>query len=492
MVRQDWLEPGWRSLIGLVSRDLEQKPGGPGIRCLGPGHSPPPGWEVARLPLSEEELAALLPLTYRLRFPEPWEQEFQRSQFRRSLPYIRVLLWTFTVGFWVFGLSDQWGFPHSLDRISQIRYHLVGPVLVALGLGSLGLRSFGGWRSQSRMGIRWASRLSYLLGGLGILAMIAVAHPEDPGFVAGFTGLVFPIFLSQFSRLGSRWATALGVVLWLGYGGVGLWRATQGAGMASWSNPGVATVGGNLFYLGFINVAAMAMGYLLEVSARVEFLQRQALAYERERSERLLANILPESIVALLKEQPELAIAQEYPMASILFADLVNFTPLAEQLPPTELVSLLDEIFSEFDHLVEAAELEKIKTIGDCYMVAAGVPVARADHGEAIAHLALDMMRVTDDFAQRRGHPLKLRIGIHSGSVVAGVIGRKKFLYDLWGDTVNTASRMESHGKPGQIQLSEATYELIKSNFTCQSQGLLPIKGKGRLPVWQLQGRFPD
>lgn len=268
----------------------------------------------------------------------------------------------------------------------------------------------------------------------------------------------------------------------------GIGQGEFGTILAGWQS-GQLDVGGNLFYLGFVNLAGIAVGYALEVASRVEFLQRQALTYERERSEQLLANILPAQIIALLKEQPDLAIAQEYPMASILFADLVNFTPLAAQLPPRDLVHLLNEIFSEFDQLVEAAGLEKIKTIGDCYMVAAGVPVARSDHGEAIAHLALEMMRVTQAFVARHGHPLNLRIGIHSGSVVAGVIGRRKFLYDLWGDTVNIASRMESHGNPGQIQLSQETYELIQAQFCCQSRGLLPIKGKGNLPVWQLLGQ---
>nr|WP_242041988.1 adenylate/guanylate cyclase domain-containing protein [Alkalinema sp. FACHB-956] len=235
----------------------------------------------------------------------------------------------------------------------------------------------------------------------------------------------------------------------------------------------------------------MLVGYLLEVSARIDFLQRRALAYEKRKSESLLLNILPQSIAARLKQDPS-TIAQEYAIASILFADIVNFTPLSSQLSPTELVNLLDEMFSHFDQLVEQYGLEKIKTIGDCYMVASGVPTPREDHAEALAHLALDMLHYLKSFAQQTGYPVNLRIGIHTGSVVAGVIGRKKFLYDLWGDTVNTASRMESHGEPGCVQISQTTYEYLASHFICQSQGSIVVKGKGPMEVWHLVGRNPE
>ena len=212
-----------------------------------------------------------------------------------------------------------------------------------------------------------------------------------------------------------------------------------------------------------------------------------ALQIEQAKAESLLLNILPRSIADKLKaeEQP---IADEFGAASILFADVVDFTPWSERLTPDEVVGCLDHLFSHFDELAERHRLEKIKTIGDCYMVAAGVPEARPDHASALARMALDMleaMRAEGD----AGHlGLELRIGINSGPVVAGVIGRKRFLYDLWGDAVNTASRMEHYGTPGRIQITRATYELIADEFECEPRGTIPVKGKGDVETWYLVG----
>jgi guanylate cyclase len=213
------------------------------------------------------------------------------------------------------------------------------------------------------------------------------------------------------------------------------------------------------------------------------------LRREQERSEGLLLNILPREVAAALKEGGRL-IAEHFEAASILFADLVNFTPLSADLPPGELVGLLNEIFSHFDALVEKHGLEKIKTIGDCYMVAAGVPRPRPDHARAIVRLALDMQAYVRD-TPAGGRPLAFRVGINSGPVVAGVIGRKKFIYDLWGDTVNTASRMESHGSAGTVQISRATFLLVKDEFVCVPRGTVAVKGKGPMEVWHVEAEAP-
>ena len=173
---------------------------------------------------------------------------------------------------------------------------------------------------------------------------------------------------------------------------------------------------------------------------------------------------------------------------TVLFADIVGFTPLAERLRPRELLDLLDDIFTRFDALVLERDLEKIKTIGDNYMVAAGVPRARDDHAAVVADLALAMQREIADIASRRELALSIRIGLHSGPAVAGVIGVKKFAYDLWGDTVNTASRMESHGAPGRIQISDETRRLLGDRFATESRGSIEIKGKGSRRTWWLVG----
>jgi guanylate cyclase len=207
----------------------------------------------------------------------------------------------------------------------------------------------------------------------------------------------------------------------------------------------------------------------------------------QEKSEALLLNILPKEIARILKNEQR-TIADHYAGASILFADMVNFTPMSAEMSPVEMVELLNQVFSHFDTLVEKHDLEKIKTVGDCYMVAAGVPRPRSDHAQVLARLALDMREYVRNETFKASRPVDFRIGINSGPVLAGVIGRKKFIYDLWGDAVNTASRMESHGAAGIIQITRATYELIKDDFVCEPHGTIYVKGKGEMEVWFVSG----
>ncbi len=167
---------------------------------------------------------------------------------------------------------------------------------------------------------------------------------------------------------------------------------------------------------------------------------------------------------------------------------MVDFTPLSARLSASEVVGLLDRLFTEFDALVDRHGVEKIKTIGDAYMVAAGVPRRRPDHAQALAAMALEMRDISTSYSRDDGGSLALRIGIESGPVVAGVIGRRKFIYDLWGDAVNTASRMESHGMADQIQIGARAYELLKDDFVCEPRGLVEVKGKGAIPTWYLIG----
>ena len=208
----------------------------------------------------------------------------------------------------------------------------------------------------------------------------------------------------------------------------------------------------------------------------------------QDRAENLLLNILPRSIADKLKAKPQ-TISDSFTAASILFADVADFTPMAEHVAPAELVNMLDRLFGHFDGLAERYDLEKIKTIGDCYMAAAGIPLPRADHAQALALVALDMLDAVEFHGAMGDLGLELRIGINSGPVVAGVIGRKRFLYDLWGDAVNIASRMQTEGTPGRIQITRATYELLKNEFVCEPRGTIPIKGKADMETWYLVGR---
>jgi class 3 adenylate cyclase len=211
------------------------------------------------------------------------------------------------------------------------------------------------------------------------------------------------------------------------------------------------------------------------------------LSAEKQTSERLLLNVLPGPIADRLKSGEGL-IVDRFESVTVLFADIVGFTALSSRIPPEQLVGMLNELFSTFDRLAEIHHLEKIKTIGDAYMVVAGIPQPLADHAIAITHMGLDMLAAIDAFAKKGGSDLTIRIGIHTGPVVAGVIGEKKFIYDLWGDTVNTASRMESHGVPGRVHVSEATKALLANAFTLESRDPIEIKGKGLMQTYLVTG----
>jgi adenylate cyclase len=315
------------------------------------------------------------------------------------------------------------------------------------------------------------------------LSMIPLGGFLDSGGV-GLWGILAPLGALVFSEVGSaaRWYVVY-VVVFLVSGIAGEIMGPIPPPLPSWFTSTMLALN--------IAVGGAIVFTLLAVFASQRRDALAALRQEQAKAEALLLNILPRSIADRLKAQTQ-PIADQFGAASILFADVVDFTPWSEQLPPAEVVGYLDHLFSHFDELAERWGLEKIKTIGDCYMVAAGVPTPRPDHARALALMALDMleaMRSNDDVAHLG---LELRVGINSGPVVAGVIGRKRFLYDLWGDAVNTASRMESHGTPGRIQITRATYELLADEFECEPRGAIALKGKGVVEAWYLIGLRGD
>ena len=315
------------------------------------------------------------------------------------------------------------------------------------------------------------------------LSMIPLGGFLDSGGV-GLWGILAPLGALVFSdvRAAARWYAAY-VVIFLGSGIAGEVLGGITPAPPVWFTSTMlalnVVVGGTIVFT------------LLALFAQQRRDAVKALRSEQAKSENLLLNILPRSIAEQLKAQTQ-PIADQFSSASILFADVVDFTPWSERRAPAEVVGILDRLFSHFDTLAERYGLEKIKTIGDCYMAAAGVPTPRPDHARALALMALDMldaMRASDDVGQ---FGLELRVGINSGPVVAGVIGRKRFLYDLWGDAVNTASRMESHGTSGRIQITRATYELLADEFQCEPRGTIAVKGKGEMEAWYLVGRRPS
>jgi adenylate cyclase len=210
--------------------------------------------------------------------------------------------------------------------------------------------------------------------------------------------------------------------------------------------------------------------------------------FEYGRSEALLTNVLPAAIADRLKSQTGQVIADRYEEASILFADMAGFTAGASQTSPDDLVKFLNDVFTAFDRLVERHGLEKIKTTGDNYMVVSGVPAARSDHAAAVVRLGIEMLDAAGRMQDPNGRGVSIRIGIASGPVVAGVVGTRKFFYDVWGDAVNVASRMETTGVPGRIQISSETYTRVNDQFEFESRGPIDVKGKGRMTTWLLIG----
>jgi class 3 adenylate cyclase len=216
--------------------------------------------------------------------------------------------------------------------------------------------------------------------------------------------------------------------------------------------------------------------------------QHEQLELERQKSENLLLNILPQPIAQRLKEKPSV-IADHFNSTTVLFTDIVGFTKMSENLTPSEVVGFLNQIFTSFDDLAEKYKLEKIKTVGDAYMAAAGFPEPQIDHVEAVADFALEIQEIVKTISIEKNQTICMRTGIHTGPAVAGVIGNKKFIYDVWGDTVNIASRMESHGIEGEIQVSEETYEQLKDSYLLKERGSIEVKGKGEMTTYLLIGK---
>jgi adenylate cyclase len=248
----------------------------------------------------------------------------------------------------------------------------------------------------------------------------------------------------------------------------------------------------SLFYGNFITnvIASSAILYGIVLYAIGQITRAEGVAeQEYERSESLLLNILPPRIAARLKQQGGSIIADRHDAASILFADMAGFTSRASDTAPEALVKFLNDVFTRLDGLVQRHRLEKIKITGDAYMVVSGVPAPRPDHAAALADLALDMRDALSGLADANARPVLFRMGLASGPVVAGVVGTRKFFYDVWGDAVNTASRMESTGETGKIHVAPETYELLRAQFDLEERGLIDVRGKGQMRTWYLLGR---
>ena len=326
-----------------------------------------------------------------------------------------------------------------------------------------------GWTIAALVLVRRRWPLAVLLASAATLQIYN--QFDNPGL---FAAVPLSVALASAWAAGHR-GWALLVAAWFGGAPLVFWTLTAPEQLPEVLNDSVP------------DIALLAAVLLLGEAVR----SRRALALEREESERLLLNVLPAPIAARLKQSDEV-IADGFPEVTVLFADIVDFTRRSERIAPEQVVQVLNELFSVFDQLAERQGLEKIKTIGDAYMVAGGLPDPRPDHAEAVAEMALAMREEVARRSDPSGEPLAVRVGVDTGPVVAGVIGRSKFIYDLWGDTVNTASRMESHGVAGCIQVTARTYRRLKNGYRFERRGSITVKGKGELVTYFLLGRRGD
>ena len=338
-------------------------------------------------------------------------------------------------------------------------------------------------RPRSLHAVEWLGAVICALGGIATIALVPVSGvPSLAVFVIPGLMLVSIYAFVVFQLPAAPGLAAMAVCL-IAYVVAPLPRGGPAAVVLDVAILGTA-----------VGLGAMA-AYLLERSMRDSFRQGRLIeaqsteiATERAKSDRLLLNVLPARIAKRLRDEPG-SLAEQFDEATVLFADLVDFTAMSERLGPQRTADMLNELVSRFDDLAEASGLEKIKTIGDAYLVVGGVPEAVPDHAVRVVRLGLAMVDATSAYAGECGLPLALRVGVHSGPVVAGVIGRTKFAYDVWGDTVNVASRLETAGLVGQVQVSEATVAALGDAFDVEPRGPIELKGKGLVPAFIVRAR---
>jgi adenylate cyclase len=419
----------------------------------------------------------LYPYANKLRFPDEIEAQFREDYHVNTISTMRFAIVLGIVLYSVFGILDIYAAPISKNILWFIRYVIIVPFFVFLLIIS--------YSRRYQKHIQPLVCIGVAVAGWGVIAGINITREVEFASRFYFSGLLLvSMWAYGLSRLQFRYAVLANLIILVGYEYTNIviqQRLETETGT-------VIFILHNFFFLG-ANVIGMFTSYYLERYTRRDFLQKYAIQEQRDLADKLLYNVLPERIAERLKQSRE-TIAEEFSSASVLFADIVNFTPISARFGPREVVDMLNDLFSRFDELVDKYGVEKIQVAGDAYMVAAGVPTPRLDHATVLAQLALDMLDCVKNAEFLGGkHPIEIRIGLNSGSLIAGVIGRKKYFYALWGDMVNIASRMQSHGTSGKIQITRAMYELIKEDFECQYIGKINIKGKGPMEAWHLLAR---
>jgi len=409
-----------------------------------------------------------------LRFARPeTEADYRAWHARQAMPFMRVTwLVTIFLAYPAMLLGTRFAAPEAFARVAAWVLFVLTPMAVA-GL----LTTHREWQ------VRWNGPISafsnaFIGGSLVFILLFAVHRPE----IATMAMIVSAFVAFGILRMHPGVAL-LSVLPYFLLTEITLVMRSPATDFVPYSCAVAVTLGGGL-------IVAWTLDRTLRDSYRKQRIietQQKTIERERDRADDLLYNVLPAPIAERLKRDPT-RIAEHFDEVTVLFGDIAGFTPMSAEMSPQELVAALDEVFTAFDDIAQRHGLEKIKTIGDAYMAVGGVPTPRGDHAQAIARMALEMRDVVAQRSFFGTGRLRMRIGIHTGPAVAGVIGRKKFVYDLWGDTVNTASRMESHGAPGEIQVTDATRAALGEGWLLEERGVSEIKGKGPMRTWWLKG----
>lgn len=394
------------------------------------------------------------------------EQAFLKSYFEKTKRQSQHAILLAILLYALFSINDGWIAPEQKEQLWLIR---LGGVVPLFGL--IYSLTFTQW-FETYYQILLAAVV--IIADIGIFSILLITSKSG---IYLYESALMLVIIWSFVLSGMRFfgATVISLVCLMAFEVVAIFVNRA---------PFYFVLNHNFLILSALWVAGFA-GYMIESYARKGFYKKKIIDEERQQNEALLLNILPSKVVNELKETSKVT-AQRFDVVTILFADIVGFTTFAASKPPIEVVNALNRIFTCFDTLVEKYQLEKIKTIGDAYMVVAGAPDVRNDHCQAIAVLALDMLNALSEIQEKTDASLNIRIGIQTGAVVGGVIGTKKFHYDIWGDAVNMASRMESNGVPGKIHTTQEVYETLKDQFAFEDRGILDIKGKGPMHTYFL------
>ncbi|MEC9346307.1 MAG: adenylate/guanylate cyclase domain-containing protein [Pseudomonadota bacterium] len=404
-----------------------------------------------------------------LRFLDPvWDERFRAAYRAGNLVQVRNALWIAAVLNTLFVPLDLTFFPENNEIAALVRAVVVNGLFI--GMGALSYATFFHTRWPALLLV---SAIGYTLFQAIVNITCGLPQPVDSGFVLVIFAIyaLFPFFYSQ--AVDTAWICSVLFVGITGYFGITDENLSQSLA--------------NIFLIVAANVIGLFALRRIELLRRRDFARGVMIDEERERARQLLDRILPRSVAERLR-QGETRLVERLGEVTVLFADIEGFTTMAANVPPEEALGLLSRTFGRFDELVVTYGVEKIKTIGDAYMVAAGAPPGSGCDIDRVAALALAMMEAVRDDIDPQGHPFRIRIGIAHGPLIAGVVGESRFLYDLWGDTVNLASRLEATGEGGRIQVSAEVARALEGRFRLEPRGEIDIKGKGRLPTWWLLG----